>query len=633
MRSVSWPSSCRDCGGGIFVPALVALLTLLGWAAPVRAAPRLDRFYLPVLQNPEFPTRGPDGAVWFTVDHALARVSADGKVTLHPTPGLEPVIPTAGPDGAVWFIGNNAGAVGRIGPDGAFTTFRRGLSNYDLAGITTGSDGNLWIGAGADNAVLRMTPGGAVTAVIRLPRGAEPSDVTLGPDGNVWFIGEGGVGSVTPLGQARLIRVDLSGLNTITAGPDGNLWLSDEDGRSLIRITPRGAITHVPINLESTSIAAGPDGNVWFAFYGGVGRIRPDGTDRVLYREPFGTFGPEGIAFDSTGNLWGTAFSEYSLERLSLGPEAPAPLEPILRRDASPRGLYTVAAGTDGAMWLAGRRAILRFDSNGQTVFRPQPAPNGSLVASQGGKLWFGFGGRGVARLTPNGRVRRFVHGFPRKARVYALTLAPNGALWFIDDRSQTVGRRSPDGKVRMFKKGLGRRRDLLTLTVGPDHRIWLTDQNGAILSMSTSGHVRRLTHGLGPHPSPTAITSGPDGNLWFTDFGSRQIGRITPSGHVTRWRPREMPASIAAGPDGALWFTTAAVDTDDTASGIGRITTRGAIREFFVRGTYVTGFEALAPGPDGKIWFVESKGPVALARMAPQRLMDLGSLQRPRAE
>ena len=129
MRSVSWPSSCRDCGGGIFVPALVALLTLLGWAAPVRAAPRLDRFYLPVLQNPEFPTRGPDGAVWFTVDHALARVSADGKVTLHPTPGLEPVIPTAGPDGAVWFIGNNAGAVGRIGPDGAFTTFRRGLSN------------------------------------------------------------------------------------------------------------------------------------------------------------------------------------------------------------------------------------------------------------------------------------------------------------------------------------------------------------------------------------------------------------------------------------------------------------------------------------------------------------------------
>jgi virginiamycin B lyase len=367
---------------------------------------------------------------------------------------------------------------------------------------------------------------------------------------------------------------------------------------------------------------------VWFAFFGGVGRIRPDGTDRVLYREPFGTFGPEEIAFDSTGNLWGLAFSEYSLERLALGPAGPAPLEPLLRRDASPRGLYTVVAGADGAMWLAGRRAMLRFNPDGgQTVFRPRPAPNGSIVASPDGALWYGFGGRGVARLTPDGRIRQFTHGFPQKARVYALTLGPDGAVWFIDSRSQKVGRRASNGKVRMFTKGLGHRPDLLTLTAGPDHRVWLTDQNGAILSMTTSGRVRRFTRGLGPHASPTAITRGPDGNLWFTEFSSRHIGRITPAGHITRWRPREMPASIAAGPDGALWFTTAAVDTDDAASGIGRITTRGAIDEFFVRGTYVTGFEALAPGPDGKIWFVESNGPVALAGMDPQRLMELGSL------
>src|SRR5690348_357871 len=92
--SMSWLSGRRGWGARMVATGLGVLLALLVSAASVRAAPQLERFYLPALRNPEFATRGPDGAVWFTVGNALGRVSADGGVKLYPTRGLEPIDPT-----------------------------------------------------------------------------------------------------------------------------------------------------------------------------------------------------------------------------------------------------------------------------------------------------------------------------------------------------------------------------------------------------------------------------------------------------------------------------------------------------------------------------------------------------------
>ncbi len=75
----------------------------------------------------------------------------------------------------------------------------------------------------------------------------------------------------------------------------------------------------------------------------------------------------------------------------------------------------------------------------------------------------------------------------------------------------------------------------------------------------------------------PVGITAGPDGNLWFTDSASA-IGRITTKGHVTGF---PIPTAnsglfgITAGSDGNLWFT------EETSNKIGRITTAGLVTEF----------------------------------------------------
>jgi streptogramin lyase len=202
-----------------------------------------------------------------------------------------------------------------------------------------------------------------------------------------------------------------------------------------------------------------------------------------------------------------------------------------------------------------------------------------------------------------------------------------DGALWLLDN-GRTVTRWKPGHRARRITRGFGRRRDLLTITAGTAGRMWVTDQNGAILAISRRGHVRRYTRGLGRRPEPTAIAHGPDGNMWFTMFSRRRVGRITPSGNIRLWRTRESPASIVQGPDGALWFTTAAVSLDDTINGLGRIDVRGRLQEFFVRPSFSTGFQALATGPDGKLWFVVDRGPVAIARMDPTRVAEIGALR-----
>jgi len=107
----------------------------------------------------------------------------------------------------------------------------------------------------------------------------------------------------------------------------------------------------------------------------------------------------------------------------------------------------------------------------------------------------------------------------------------------------------------------------------------------------------------------PVGITAGPDGNLWFTDSASA-IGRITTKGHVTGF---PIPTAnsglfgITAGSDGNLWFT------EETSNKIGRITTAGLVTEFPLPTTCgsSSGCQPLGitAGPDGNLWFTEASG------------------------
>src|SRR5262249_12544384 len=120
---------------------------------------------------------------------------------------------------------------------------------------------------------------------------------------------------------------------------------------------------------------------------------------------------------------------------------------------------------------------------------------------------------------------------------------------------------------------------------------------------------------------APLALTAGPDGALWYTALGpqkminepSGKIGRITMTGEVTEFPlPKDgiVPRFLVSGADGALWFTFDTVEnnqgTAGSGSGIGRITTTGAVTLFPLPSTAASA-SGLISDPDGNFWLAEA--------------------------
>jgi streptogramin lyase len=203
-----------------------------------------------------------------------------------------------------------------------------------------------------------------------------------------------------------------------------------------------------------------------------------------------------------------------------------------------------------------------------------------------------------------------------------AITVGPDGNLWFTEVTATTngpiskIGRITPSGTISDIPSST-LHGNLSSITVGPDGNIWFIDgglsQGGKIGRITPTGTITEF-----PLPAsnsdPSSITAGPDGNLWFTYGGFTQNGkieRITPMGTITEFPlPSSIaPGSITAGPDGSLWFTVTIIDPKTIAgpgqSGqIGRITTTGEFSTYQLQSDSKA--DSITSGPDHNIWFSE---------------------------
>ena len=193
-----------------------------------------------------------------------------------------------------------------------------------------------------------------------------------------------------------------------------------------------------------------------------------------------------------------------------------------------------------------------------------------------------------------------------------AITVGPDGALWFINGEDGTsIGRITTGGRVTIFRER--RIRGATDLTTGPDGALWFTNGSGysvgSIGRLSTDGRFRFFTDRR--IKAPGAITTGPDGALWFcNDYSPSSIGRITVRGDVTTYRHPAMdtPLGIVSGPDHALWFVTPRLGMAGGDGSIWRITTGGTITLVYDDGI---GGKVIDPhdmvvGPDKAFWFLD---------------------------
>jgi virginiamycin B lyase len=221
-----------------------------------------------------------------------------------------------------------------------------------------------------------------------------------------------------------------------------------------------------------------------------------------------------------------------------------------------------------------------------------------AITVGPDGAMWFSEAvANKIGRVTTAGVITEFgglTGSFPD-----GIVTGPDGNLWFVEfTGAQMVGRMTPSGTLTEFP--LGGNPQGIASAAG---FLWIPQNTGnAIVQMNPAGVIVN-TFPLPGTRSPRHITLGPDGALWFTEPATPgRIGRITTAGAITEFlipTANGSPFGITSGPDGNLWFAEANVPN------IGRITTGGVVTEFAVNGQPLL----IATGPDGALWFGEGSG------------------------
>jgi virginiamycin B lyase len=299
----------------------------------------------------------------------------------------------AGPDGAMWFSGN--GHIGRITTAGVITTYQVPTSNDASYSITAGPDGAMWFtetslgGTAYPFAKIgRITTNGVITEYPLPDPNSDPFAITLGPDGALWFLESGKIGRITTSGTITEFPLPASeaknGVSAIASGPDGALWFTEwylVD--KIVRMTTDGVFTvypvATPIAAGSLSITAGPDGAIWFADNDGkIGRITTSGD--ITEYPVLGSFEfPYAIASGPDSALW--YLSGEKVGRMTTSGLVTAEV----RIPLGGGGVFStyIAAGPDGAMWFT--EPVVERIGRVRIDLTPPPPPSINLVANAEG--------------------------------------------------------------------------------------------------------------------------------------------------------------------------------------------------------------------------------------------------------
>jgi virginiamycin B lyase len=277
-------------------------------------------------------------------------------------------------------------------------------------------------------------------------------DIIVGADGKLWFMlgGPDAIGRISLEGVIDEFHVptpdSLTDLSALVLAPDDAVWFLEGAASQVGRITPDGEITEFPLptSLSGPSgITVGPDGALWFTESNTrrIGRITLDG-DITEFPLPDGNSEPDRIVLGPDGALWFSSFQSDRIGRVTTDGEF----------TEFPTGLSLwggIGVGPDEAVWFTARdRKLGRLTMDGElTVIQLDvPGPFLALTLGPDGALWYGAGANGsIVRIGDDGRAT--VHKQPsgdRRSFIVGLTTGPDGALWYTDYDAGVVGRLDP---------------------------------------------------------------------------------------------------------------------------------------------------------------------------------------------
>jgi len=324
----------------------------------------------------------------------------------------------------------------------------------------------------------------------------------------------------------------------------------------------------------------------------------------------------------------------------------PAPVAPAgpsaITEFSSSKDPEEMIKGPDGNLWFTEGVAnkIARLTTAGVLTEYAVPTAGSypvGIITGPDGAIWFAEEyGNNLGRLDmatlkiteyPTAWTRPDNFGRPYTPSPYKLTIGPDSNLWLTARNSnqlasfnlstKTFTAFDLPGPVSLSGGG-----NPAGVVAGPDHNLWIAQagMNQVLKVVPATGAVTAF-----PLPTPAAapegIIAGPDGNLWFTETGNTdyqrdfsfgpggKIGRITPAGVITEFDTPTAgsgPYDITNGPDGALWFSEWARNGPNAPGKIGRVTTGGAMKEYWLPRITNLGTKGIVTGPDNNLWFAE---------------------------
>jgi streptogramin lyase len=227
-----------------------------------------------------------------------------------------------------------------------------------------------------------------------------------------------------------------------------------------------------------------------------------------------------------------------------------------------------------------------------------QYAPRAATVAPDGA-VWFidnDPGGAFVGRLDSTRHVTRYDVPNPPQLLGSQIAVSADGTVWLGTYEGTGITRITPDGLVVAYRVTDNR---VNGLSLGPDGNIWFTQPDwNTFGKMTPAGVVTRYP--ASNYPYEMAVARG---QVWFAEDAGNRLARATLDGILSFFpvpTPNASIGRLAADRAGNVWFTEVAADS------IGRVNPDGTVREFQIQ-TRNVGLGDIGPGPNGSMWFTET--------------------------
>lgn len=300
-------------------------------------------------------------------------------------------------------------------------------------------------------------------------------------------------------------------------------------------------------------------------------------------------------------------------------------------------GGVSIAASALGAPLAATPRGLAIEYPIGQTGVEVGPL---QLATSADGAVWFTSYLQGtIGRFALPNTLNQFA--IPSStARPGAITLGPDGNIWFAETAYDQVGRIATSGDclgtVTEFAVPSALGGGISGITSDGSHHVWFTSAGGDIVgslditantvpaacankgvsqpAVVDAGAAMTLYH-LRKGSGANGIAVDSHGKVWVAESVRDSIARLDPTvssaspnfEYLTEWSvptPQSNPLDIAVGAGDRVWFSEN--NTNMIATLPATATANTAIVEHSLGGTNL-GPTGLTAGPDGAMWFAES--------------------------